>query len=138
MDNFNITCFGMGKIPLLGTRCRINFPKQNIFRCSFRWQGFCPDDYMLPHEFYFLHLKIFFMKPVQSTPPSLSTPLLLLALLLFVTCVVLGLSSCNSNPYQEESTQTDTAMGNQNPPTPPPPIDSMGADSINGYPVEQK
>jgi hypothetical protein len=87
----------------------------------------------------FYPTKNFYMKPEQPTPPSISTPLLLLALLLFITCVVIGLSSCNGNQYQEEKTQTDTtAVENQIPPTPPPPIDSMGADSLNGQPVEQK
>lgn len=77
------------------------------------------------------------MKPTQQTTPSLSTPLLLLALLLFITCVVIGLSSCNSDQNHEDMRQTDTLMESQ-PPAAPAPIDSMGADSMNNYPVEQQ
>lgn len=79
------------------------------------------------------------MKPAQPPAQSLSTPLLLLAILIFITCVVIGLSAC-TNPQTDQARQTDTTdtmMETQPATTPPPPIDSMGTDTMNGQPVEQ-
>ena len=87
-------------------------------------------------RFFIVHLQMYrIMKPAQSTPKSFFTPLLLVTLLLFIMCVVIGLSSCASNQNSEELPQTDTVMEQETPGAIPPPIDSMGMDSVNGQPT---